>query len=146
MKLTVIACFFSILTLGVRAAELSQLAELRFEYQQLTGDFQKFSCAHEKASVGLFEWDVVCQEANREHRYFVHLVLNRYRKTSLGKGSYELLYWVTDMSQARPAHDSMTLWLHNSDEAHHMAATEASLGVEDDQAYLKLTLRLENLP
>ncbi|MCB0417993.1 MAG: hypothetical protein H6617_10870 [Bdellovibrionaceae bacterium] len=124
------------------ASEL-RTADIQFQYISLTSERQ-FSCTHQKSEVGLYEWDVQCEVDGKAHNYFVHLALHFYPKTIHGTNAYELLYWVTDMTDPRnPKHDSSTIWIHNGSKENYMRVLEASQGIENDLAYLKLTVKLE---
>ncbi|MCB0405606.1 MAG: hypothetical protein KDD51_12550 [Bdellovibrionales bacterium] len=117
--------------------------DIQFQYISLA-DARQFSCVHHKSEIGLYEWDVECGVDGKAHTYFVHLVLNFYPKTIHGENAYELLYWVTDMTDPHhPKNDSSTIWIHNGHEQNFMKVLEASQGIEDDLAYLKLTLKLK---
>lgn len=125
------------------AGAFPKRSEITFQYISLTED-KAITCTHEKADVGLHEWDVTCEVGSKVHKYFVHLVLHFYPKTVHGTNAYELLYWVTDMTdQNKPRHDSSTIWIHNSQEDNFMKVLEASQGIENDLAYLKLIVKLK---
>lgn len=99
-----------------------------------------FSCTHEKASVGLYEWDVKCSARGEIKKFWVHLAVNQYGKTSFGKNGYEVLYWVTNPQNQNHRHSSTSLWIHNSEESNKMNHFVSSLGVEEDRAYLRLSM------
>ncbi|NBT58590.1 hypothetical protein EBT16_07385 [bacterium] len=99
-----------------------------------------FSCSHEKASVGLYEWDVECTVRGELKRFWVHLAVNKYGKTHFGKNAYEVLYWVTHASSTSHRHSSTSLWIHNSEETNKMNRLISSLGIEEDQASLRLSV------
>ena len=87
----------------------------------------------------MFEWDVDCKVRNKTVRFWVHLVVQRYEKTQFGKNAYEVLYWVTNTAN-RHRHSSTSLWIHNNEEANRMNRFVSSLGIEEDNASLRLTL------
>jgi hypothetical protein len=117
---------------------------LLFEYVENLDPGEVFPCAHEKASVGLFEWDVVCKIRNKELRFFVHLAVQEYQKTKFGKNAYEILYWVTHRDSPLPhRYSSTSIWIHNSEEMNRMNRFVSSLGIEEDNASLRLTLKLQ---
>jgi hypothetical protein len=139
MRILTILSFF----LATQLSHGLEPSQMTFRYQRLVGGFENFPCRHEKASVGLYEWDVFCDLNGETHKYFVHLVLQFYPQTSHGTNAYELLYWVTDVTDPMAArHDSSSLWFHNSSPDNFLKVLEASQGIEDDHAYLKLTLHL----
>lgn len=114
-----------------------------FEYVENLDPGEVFPCIHEKASVGLFEWDVVCKVHQKEYRFFVHLAVQEYQKTKFGKNAYEILYWVTHRDSPLPhRHSSTSIWIHNSEEMNRMNRFVSSLGIEEDNASLRLTLTL----
>ncbi|MEZ4750261.1 MAG: hypothetical protein R3B54_06445 [Bdellovibrionota bacterium] len=136
-------CLLLILLSYPSHAAAVKAADLGFQYISLANDRQ-VACDHKKADVGVYEWDVECNVDGKLHSYFVHLALHFYPKTIHGKNAYELLYWVTDMTEAaHPKHDSSTIWIHNGSEQNYMRVLEASQGIENDLAYLKLTIKLE---
>jgi hypothetical protein len=116
-------------------------SQLHFEYKELLEPFDTYSCNHLKANVGIFDWDVSCAIRGGETRkFFAHVVVSQYPKTNFGVNSYEILYWVTDMSDPMKFHNSSsTFWIHNSSTENKMNVLEASQGIENDNAYLKLS-------
>lgn len=120
-----------------------QIKNLQFEYVDNLEPYDIFPCTHEKQSVGLFEWDVECSVRSKKVKFWVHLVVQKYEKTGFGKNAYEVLYWVTN-TQHRHRHSSTSLWIHNSEELNQMNRLVSSLGIEEDNAYLRLTLNLSN--
>lgn len=132
--------FFFLCQFGWATPELNQL---QFEYVENLEPFEVFPCTHEKQSVGLFEWDVDCSIRGVKVKFWVHLAVQRYEKTNFGKNAYEVLYWVTN-TQNRHRHSSTSLWIHNSEELNRMNRLVSSLGIEEDNASLRLTLSLSN--
>lgn len=123
---------------------LFQPDQLQFRYQKNLEPWESAPCFHQKASVGLYEWDVECTLNRKRHLFFVHLVTSYYAQTIHGTSAYEILYWVTDMTHTGAArHDSSTVWVHNSHPENRMRVLEAAQGVEDDGASLRLVVRLE---
>lgn len=111
-----------------------------FNYVQNLEPYEIFSCTHQQASVGLFEWDVECEVQGEVKKFWVHLVAQTYGKTGFGKNAYEILYWVTHANAQANRHSSTSLWIHNSEEKNKMNRLVSSLGIEDDSASLRLTL------
>ena len=116
------------------------LREFSFDYVQNLDPYEVVSCTHEKASVGFYEWNVNCEVRGEVKRFWVHLAANEYGKTGFGKNAYEVLYWVTNEGAKNHRHSSTSLWIHNSEETNKMNRLVSSLGVEEDNAYLRLTL------
>jgi hypothetical protein len=115
--------------------------QLEFRYQELLEPFDQVECKHEKAAVGLFEWDVYCKLGEQIHVFAVHLVLSRYGRTRYGESAYELLYWVTDRSQSQVrVFDSSTLWIHLDQAQTRASVIETSVGIENDLAALRLAI------
>lgn len=117
--------------------------QISFAYQSNVEPWERFDCKHEKASVGLHEWDVYCKVGTKVHRYGVHLVLSYYARTIYGGSAYELLYWVTDWTAARPASDSTTIWFHQRELDSRAAVIEAAQGVENDLSSLRLVIKVK---
>lgn len=116
--------------------------QLTFRYQQINEPYGVIPCTQEKLPVGLFEWKVTCQNEREKHEYFVHLVVQFYPQTIHGKNAYEVLYWVTDLTTMPTKHDSSTIWIHNNESTSFIKVLELSQGIEDDNAYLRLAVRL----
>jgi hypothetical protein len=136
-----------VLTAGVYAGQArAQLLpeDIRFSYQQNVEPWDQYSCKHERANVGVHEWDVYCKVGNKVHRYGVHLVLSWYPRTIHGGSAYELLYWVTDWTGSRPASDSTAIWFHQREEGAKAAVIEAAQGVENDLSSLRLTIKISD--
>lgn len=131
-----LASFWSSAPARAQAAET-----MEFTYQDNLEPWPTYACRHEKASVGVYEWDVTCDVGGAKHTYSVHLALTFYPKTRFGGGAYELLYWVTDWTdKLNPKDTSVTTWTHLASTDARAAVMEASLGVENDRASLKLVL------
>lgn len=113
--------------------------QLHFEYQELVEPYTKFECSHQKANVGIYDWDVLCEGKDFTRKYFAHVAVSFYPKTVFGVNSYEVLYWVTDATNAKKyLHSSSTIWMHNSSRENTLHVLEVSQGVENDLAALKL--------
>ena len=121
----------------LNARPLSQNFE--FAYVENLEPYQVFSCSHQKASVGLYEWDVDCNVRSKKIRFWVHLAVSEFQKTGFGNNAYEVLYWVTEPVSTSHRNSSTSLWIHNSEEKNQMNRLVASLGVEEDNASLRLT-------
>jgi hypothetical protein len=117
-----------------------ELKDFNFTYQSNVEPWDSVTCKHEKATVGMFEWDVYCLVGRKVHRYSVHLVLSFYPLTRYGGSAYELLYWVTDWTTPRPVSDSTTTWFHQKLPDSKAAVIEAAQGIENDLSSLRLTV------
>lgn len=117
--------------------------QILFAYQSNVEPWDRVDCKHERASVGVHEWDVYCKVGLKMHRYGVHLVLSYYPKTIHGGSSYEVLYWVTDWTGVQPVSDSTTIWIHQKDLDARAVVIEAAQGVENDLSSLSLTVKTE---
>lgn len=118
----------------------SLFRKFSFQYVQNLEPYEIFPCTHRQASVGLFEWDVECEVDGRPKKFWVHLVAQEYGKTGFGKNAYEILYWVTNSDAKSHRHSSTSLWIHNSEEKNKMNRLVSSLGIEEDDASLRLIL------
>jgi hypothetical protein len=117
--------------------------QLAFHYQESVDPWRRFACKHEKADVGVYEWDAYCKIDGVVHRYGVHLVLSYYPRTVYGHGAYEILYWVTDRTvRDEWTGHSSTIWIHLDDEKSRARVIELAQGVENDLAALGLTIDL----
>jgi hypothetical protein len=87
-----------------------------------------------------YEWDVVCNVDGQKKTFWVHLSLKKFQKSSWGESAYELLYWVTNSeAENKHRHSSTSLWIHNSEKENQMRRLVSSLGIQEDDAYLRLT-------
>jgi len=132
--------FVSFAYATIASADLLTIRDKQFEYVENLAPYRTFPCSSEKASVGFYEWDVDCSLPEKKIRFWVHLSLREYGKTPFGENSYELLYWVTQPDSNDHRHSSTSLWIHNSEASNRLKRLSNSLGVEEDRAYLKLTL------
>ena len=132
--LLVIFVFFS----GLLGAAPS-FKKFEFTFVENLEPYETFPCTHQKASVGLFEWDVECAVREKRIKYWVHLAVSQYPETSFGKNAYEVLYWVTSPDSTTHRHSSTSLWIHNSEEKNRINRLAASLGIDEDNASLRLT-------
>lgn len=117
--------------------------QLRFEYQELAGEYERYSCQHKKnAHRSYLVW---CQKGSQMKKYRIHLSVTRYPKTVFGSSGYEILYWITDLSNRLRnvlPNDSVTVWVHNSEDNNLARAIELRQGIENDVAQLNLYIRL----
>ena len=115
---------------------------MNFIYETVDGS-ERWNCSHEVANADSQDWDVKCQDGSGHYRkYSVHLWLSRYNRVRENLTSYELLYWVTDWSDAQnPKSQSVTIWHHIKNVAD-LAGIDASIGVDGDLAALQLKMRL----
>lgn len=117
-------------------------ARMEFVLQENLEPWELAPCEHEEESTGV-DWLVTCKLGQTKHVYRVHLVIHQYGKTRFGQSAYEILYWVTDSTQARqPAHTSSTIWIHNRQAAVDVALIELAQGVENDLKALRLKVFL----
>lgn len=118
--------------------------EVTFLYQKLTEPFDSAPCQFEMSPTNPFDRTVRCELNGVRHEFDVHLMLSFYPKSNEGGSAYELLYWVTDLSEPKPKHDSHTLWFHNENSDDRARVIESSVGIEDDNAYLRMKIRLSS--
>ena len=113
--------------------------QLDFKYKELVEPFNEYPCHHQKASVGIYDWDVSCLVRGNVRKYFAHMAVSLYPKTNFGVNSYEILYWVTDKTDSKKnLNTSSTIWVHNSSPENVMRVLEVSQGIENDLSALKL--------
>lgn len=117
-------------------------SKIEFIYQQLGEPWDSVNCEQEAIESNPYDRNVFCSLNGIKHWFLVHLVLNYYPKTNEGLGAYEMLYWVTDFTDPKqPRSDSHTLWIHNSSAENRVKLFESSVGIENDNAYLRLKIR-----
>ena len=86
------------------------------------------------------DWRVVCSNSKSRREYTVHLWVSIYTHSAAPLLSYEILYWVTDLTD--PAHSiqtGSTVWFHVNDPTS-LASLEISDTVDDGTAGLYLTV------
>lgn len=111
---------------------------LKFRYQTHDGQVW-LNCKHNPINEW-YDWTVYCGD-NSEKKFVVHLALSLYQRPMIPKNSYELLYWVTDQTDNRNSRNhGTTIWAHFK-EPTDFHEFFVSLGVEDDNAALYLTLK-----
>jgi hypothetical protein len=109
----------------------------RFNYRPFE-EGEALACEHQLKDPAAQDWEVSCGD---QKKYVVHLWVTAYTHESEPRMSYEILYWVTDMS--RPDHTSSsgaTTWVHLKDPSA-LAAIETRQSVDNDTAGLYLELR-----
>jgi hypothetical protein len=112
-----------------------QPSMLHFEYRSTDGN-EKLACVHQIQNAAAQDWLVTC--GNK--KYSVHLWVSAYIHEKAPKLSYEVLYWVSDLSvQGQPHGSSTTVWFHLQDPSY-LSLLQVSLGVENDSAQLHLDL------
>lgn len=115
-----------------------------FEFVENLEPYRVFTCSHQQASVGLFEWDVECDVEGEKRVFWVHLALSKYLFDQKEQNAYEVLFWVTNAKATQQhRHSSSTLWIQNSEKNNQMNKLISSLGVDEDNASLRLTLQPE---
>lgn len=108
---------------------------LRFVYRTFDGT-RAVGCRHEIYNAPAQDWKVVCGPKS----YLVHLWVTVYRRDTEPKTSYEVLYWVTDLSvPQKPEYTGTTVWFHMKGEPTLHSLT-VSQSVDNDVAGLYLDL------
>jgi hypothetical protein len=112
---------------------------LQFTYQTSDGSVSQ-DCTEILADAASQDWNVTCGAK----KYIVHLWVTVYDRPVLPKQSYEILYWVTDLSaspsqQGAQQAESTTVWFHFR-EPSDLYQLQVSLGLENDSAELQLVI------
>jgi hypothetical protein len=118
----------------------AQSPQLKFEYQELGDSYAKYSCEYKHDS--FYDWLVWCQKPNEIKKFRVHMAVRRYPKTVFGSSGYEVMYWISDITKSTRQihHDSVTIWIHNSEDQNSLRALELRQGIENDLSQLNLYL------
>ncbi len=127
---------------GEGVAIVHSAQDIEFTYQENFAPWSKLSCSHKRGNIPL-DWAVSCgPEGQKEFR--VHLKLSYYKRTIYGNSGYELLYWLTQTRGGPEGskYNSSTFWFHNSKKSAVANVIQAATGVENDQAVLRLFVRL----
>ena len=111
---------------------------LRFQYLTVDGG-TTLDCTPKLQDPDAQDWAVTCGSGTDTRKYVVHLWLTEYDRLVLPKQSFELLYWVTDMTAAQPVYNSTTIWYHFR-EPSDLYEIEARISLEQDTAELSLEI------
>lgn len=110
---------------------------LRFHYRPFE-EGEALACRHKIKDSQAQDWDVLCGEGKK---YVVHLWVTAYSRDVRPRLSYEILYWVTDVSRPEGSSSSgATTWVHLQDPSA-LDAIETRQSVDNDTAGLYLELR-----
>lgn len=110
---------------------------LRFNYRPFE-EGEALACRHKIKDSQAQDWDVLCGEGKK---YVVHLWVTAYTRDVRPRVSYEILYWVTDVSRPdRSSGSGATTWVHLQDPSA-LDAIETRQSVDNDTAGLYLELR-----
>ena len=116
-------------------------AMLKFQYQDFDGIFS-INCVHAVETAESQDWKVTCTNGPKtiSKQFSVHLWVTQYPRPSDPRVSYEILYWVTDLSNPhKPTAASSTIWVHLKDPSE-LSGLELAQGVDEDTAGLYLTI------
>ena len=117
--------------------------QMTFEMQSNGEPWPTSACTHAKdPNDNPFDWEVTCDGEAGKRRFRAHVALTRFAQTSVGKGAYELLYWITDLGVSPPGQQSVTQWIHHKDGTDPVLEYKTALGFDDDRSSLSLTIRL----
>jgi hypothetical protein len=124
--------------------------QLTFTYRSFEGG-EDLKCTQELESEASQDWSVVCKssaeskngEASKTslRTYRVHLWLTAYTHPQPPRLSYEILYWVTDLTNRKTESAGSTTWFHLRDPSA-LDSLEIRQSVENDTAGLYLEIRL----
>ena len=144
-----------VLLLATLSLMASHLAFAESGELKITADMLQLDYAQSEGAVSLDctptledaqsqDWIVQCGEGARSEtrRYRVHLWVTLYERATTPRQSYEVLYWITDLSPgATPAASasSTTIWFNFEDPAK-FTQIDLRLGVENDTAGLHLVI------
>lgn len=112
-----------------------QPSMVKFHYAEVDGN-GALDCAATLQNELSQDWLVTCGPK----KYTVHLWVTAYPHSTVPRLSYEVLYWITDISIPGQAHGaSTTVWFHLKDPSY-LSLLQIRLGVENDTAVLALDL------
>ena len=117
---------------------------LAFRYLSYDGE-RITHCTHSVESAEGGDWNVSCEDSARRFKrnYRVHFWVSAYTHSTEPRISYETLYWIVDDSNPKsPKGHSSTVWFHLKDPSA-LSLLEFRQGVDEDTAYLELTLDLQ---
>lgn len=115
--------------------------QLRFEYLLFDGS-GSYMCKHFLEDALSQDWRIDCLNTDGiiQKSYRVHLWLKAYSRQHEPKLSYELLYWISDLSRSPKIEGhSTTVWFHLKDPSA-LSGMRVSLGVDGDLAGLYMDI------
>ena len=134
-------CFFSQAFADIGELKITPKM-LSFDYSTSEGDFT-LDCTPTLKDALSQDWLVNCGTAATSTRqYLVHLWVTMYERPLAPEQSYEVLYWITDLSKdSTPAANasSTTIWF-NFDKTTTFTQLDIRLGVENDNASLHMVI------
>jgi hypothetical protein len=132
--------FILILTFGSNFCFASnhvgiQPSMIQFHYVQFDGS-ESLNCNHTLQNSASQDWLVTCGPK----KYTVHLWVTAYTHQTEPHLSYEVLYWINDITiPSQPHGASTTVWFHLKDLTL-LSLLQVRLGVENETAELGLDL------
>jgi hypothetical protein len=117
--------------------------QIDFKFQSLLEPYEVMDCIHKRREQRPQDWVVFCTNGRITYSFDVHLVVNYYPMTSEKMPAYEVLYWVYNRnSRNHSANSSSTSWHYLNSKDSRINLMQVSQGILNDEAYLKLQLRL----
>ena len=113
-------------------------AMLQFNYMTFDSGIS-LDCTQVLSNPDTQDWDVTCGKGTETRKYTVHLWVTEYDRPVLPKQSFEVLYWVTDMTSAQPVSNGTTFWLHFR-EPSDLYQIQARVSLDQDTAGLYLVV------
>lgn len=91
---------------------------LHFSHQPAESP-SELTCRHTIKNPASQDWDVICrsEDGKQSRRYSVHLWVTAYPRETPAKVSYEVLYWVDDVSESMIRSHGSTIWFHLKERA-----------------------------
>ena len=120
--------------------DLNFLSEqLHFSHSTYEGD-SVLKCKHRLENAESRDWAVDCFDSNGvlAKKFKVHLWVTAYTKAQIPKLSFEILYWITDVTRShQPVGGGSTHWIHLKE------PTDLSLSQSTDQDTAALYLDVD---
>ena len=113
----------------------------KFTFQTFDGETVN-KCKHLLTDELAHDWRVECfdDKGQPTQKYNVHLWVTAYERNVNPQLSLEVLYWVTDITNASPIGSSSTIWFHMKDKTY-LDSVQISQGVSHDTAGLYLEIK-----
>ena len=112
---------------------------LKFRYQP--NEDAASECSHRLMDPVLNDWHVKCKYYRQVKEFVVHLIVRNYKRQSIPRHSYEVLYWVTNRIPGAkvPEFTGTTLWFNFEKET---VPYSIKMGQQVDNSYASLDLEI----
>ncbi|MFZ4715584.1 MAG: hypothetical protein ACOYL6_17805 [Bacteriovoracaceae bacterium] len=138
MKVVIVLLYVLIATSSAYAIESEQM---NFKYMNYEGDMI-LHCKHFAIDEYKFDWDLTCKNETGSFfkKFRAHVALSKYGHPTPPLSTYEVLYWVTDLTNNQTYGTGTSLWFNFNNDADFHSLT-ISQSVDNDTAGLYLDIK-----